>query len=539
MFNTRADNAVYTLHAFVGQLNAKVTRRTVETTLKKHPDYPSLLSLSHALGRWQIENVALQLQPEQFAELTTPFLAHIHREGQPEFALVKSIHDGTVEWRHDGKALHREPVDQFIRKWTGIALLAEATPGAGEERYRENRIQETLHQLRLPFVIATVALCVLTGLYLGAVAGAGWTWYALLMLKCVGLLSGGLLLWHSIDKDNPLVTRLCQSGKKVNCNSVLETPAAKLWGWLSWAEIGFFYFSGGLLALLLSGSNPAGVALLAAVNLLALPFTFYSVYYQAKVVRQWCILCLSVMVLLWLEFFAGPATWHALSPHLFTWQEPARLLVAFAVPVATWALVKPLLLSAREARRLQDDLRRFKHNPDLFGTLLEQQPLMPGAEDLQTIILGNLQADHVVTLVTNLYCQPCAKAHAEVEELLKDNDNLKCRIIFSGTNAEHDRKGKAARYLLSLSGHEQAGALTDWFASDEEGRKDRIDQPRSRAAEERAMQILNDHARWCEEAGIRATPTIYINQHRLPELYRLADLTHILPYLPQAHALAH
>ncbi|MBD0259043.1 MAG: thioredoxin domain-containing protein [Cytophagales bacterium] len=525
------------MHAFAGQLNAKVTRHTVESTLKKHPDYPSLFSLSHALGQWQIENVALQLQPEQFTELTAPFIAHIHHEGEPGFALVQSIRNGTVEWSCDPQKRHREPVDQFIGRWTGVALLAEATPGAGEEKYRENRTREMLDGLRLPFVMAVVAVCLLTGLYSGTAAGVSWPWYALLLLKCLGVTLGGLLLWQSIDKDNPVIARLCRPGKKINCNSVLDSPPAKLWGWLGWAEIGFLYFSGGLLALLL-GSSPTGAVLLAAFNLLALPFTFYSVYYQARIVRQWCALCLGAVAILWLEFFAGLALWRAFWQHAFPWHEPAKLLVAFAVPAAGWALVKPVLLSARKTRRLEDELRRFKYNPDLLVPLLEQQPVMPPAEDLQPIMLGNAEAGQVITLVTNPYCPPCAKAHAEIEELLAGNPNLKCRIIFSGTNQENDRKGKAARYLLSLPGHEQARALKEWFAADEKARAGRLNQPRSRAAEERARQVLDDHARWCEEAAITATPTIYLNQHRLPELYRLSDLAPILPYLPQPQALA-
>ena len=45
---------------------------------------------------------------------------------------------------------------------------------------------------------------------------------------------------------------------------------------------------------------PQWMPYLMLVNLLSLPYTGWSVWYQYKVAKQWCPLCLSVLLLLWM-----------------------------------------------------------------------------------------------------------------------------------------------------------------------------------------------------------------------------------------------
>ncbi|UTA67902.1 hypothetical protein [Emticicia sp. 21SJ11W-3] len=75
------DNAVAATYLYLKSIGAKVTAETVEETLKNHPDYPSLLATSDALNEWHIENVALQIKPEQIIDITTPFLTHLNVNG--------------------------------------------------------------------------------------------------------------------------------------------------------------------------------------------------------------------------------------------------------------------------------------------------------------------------------------------------------------------------------------------------------------------------------------------------------------------------
>ena len=71
------------------------------------------------------------------------------------------------------------------------------------------------------------------------------------LILFAGVIVTSLLLWYEIDSNNPLLHKVCTGIVKGNCDAILSGKQSKLFSWLSWSEIGFFYFAGGLLTLLL------------------------------------------------------------------------------------------------------------------------------------------------------------------------------------------------------------------------------------------------------------------------------------------------
>ena len=71
------------------------------------------------------------------------------------------------------------------------------------------------------------------------------------------------------------------------------------------AEIGLIYFSGCLLAMLPAaiGNTSPNLFIIALLNLFTLPYTLFSIIYQGFIIRSWCLLCLSVMAIFWIEFY--------------------------------------------------------------------------------------------------------------------------------------------------------------------------------------------------------------------------------------------
>jgi len=58
---TKYDPKVNTIIAFLKLLDVKVNNSTVDETLQNHPDWPSLLSISDALSKWNIPNAATKI----------------------------------------------------------------------------------------------------------------------------------------------------------------------------------------------------------------------------------------------------------------------------------------------------------------------------------------------------------------------------------------------------------------------------------------------------------------------------------------------
>lgn len=222
-FSSPPDNAVAATYQYLKAIGAKVTEETVEETLKNHPDYPSLLATSDALNEWKIENVAARITPEQMSELPTPFLTHLYVDGGI-FALVKSVKNDVVEWTHTKEGSKRYKTEDFLKKWNGVVLMAETNTDSGEKNFTENNKKEILSNLRTPVLLLGATLLVIGIFYYNF--STNWHYNALLLTKFAGVIISGLLLWQSIDKNNPFINNLCQAGGKANCNAILSSNAS-------------------------------------------------------------------------------------------------------------------------------------------------------------------------------------------------------------------------------------------------------------------------------------------------------------------------
>ncbi|MBT1705423.1 vitamin K epoxide reductase family protein [Chryseosolibacter indicus] len=525
------EHAVKVTIALLDKLNVNFTRLSVDEELQKHPDYPSLFSISALLTKRKVDNVALEVEPGKLQELPTPFIAHTNTAGG-SFLLITSV-NGTVKYLDTRGKEKEKPVDAFLKEWTNKVLLAESTSASGEKDYANNRKKELTSTLRMPCIIAVcIGLIFMYAVYHGAMAN--WLWLSLLlMLKLGGCVVSGMLLWYEIDKYNPALRNVCSSSKMINCGAILESKHAKLFNRISWSEIGFFYFASSFLFLILTPSATLSIAILSWLNLIALPYTVFSVVYQWRIARQWCLLCLTVQGVLVTEALVlNFVYWHPGTSASLLYTGIFYLIVSLSLVILFWMFVKPVLKKAQTASELKKESSRIKYKPQVFNALLrEQKQITTSAEGLG-ITLGNPEATHTIIKVCNPYCGPCAAAHHQLNDLLDNNRNVKLQIIFTATTREHDIRALPVKHLMALYERNDEKliqhALHDWYGSRRKDYKafsakyrmpeDNIENQNFRLA---AME------KWCASIGILATPTFFINGFQLPKEYRAADLKHL------------
>jgi uncharacterized membrane protein len=165
----------------------------------------------------------------------------------------------------------------------------------------------------------------------------------LLMLKVIGFIASFVLILGQLG--HPLFDRFCLKGEKLNCHAVLESPAGKLLGLIPMADLGAVYFFGGVILICFSVFDIFffhRIYLLAALNLLTLPYTIFSVLYQALVVKRWCYLCLIVQLIFWLEFSQFYQYLSAGFPR-FTLEHFFIFIWSFALPALAWMFFRPLI----------------------------------------------------------------------------------------------------------------------------------------------------------------------------------------------------
>lgn len=521
MFNRIKDNTTCILIQLVNNLGVNVTKTTVQESLQNHPDYPSLTAISDCLNEWKVDNQAFRLAINDIKldKYEYPFVAHL-RVNNGELALIKSIHDGHVSYSNENGENQIMDYSLFLKQWDGITLLARKNKDSGEANYFSKLIFESFNQIKWILTLILMSTLIFQYFWHQGVENMFIT-LAVSTLAGVGL--SALLLGNSINEQNPLIRNLCNLGGKSNCNAILKSEAAKLTPWLSWSEIGFFYFTGSLLSLLflLEDSLPY----LFILNVLALPYTFYSIYYQWKA-KSWCILCCSIQVLLWLQFLI----FTQLDTSLFLNMGIAlMLMVSFLIPILIWSLIKSSLVDAAQKEPLRKQLNKFKYNDTLFNQALNAQPKIK-IDDEISIVLGNRDADICITLASNPFCNPCGKAHQQLEDYFGTRSDVKLQIVFNGSQKTDEGKAKIIKHFLTCAKgtqYEIKELLGSWYSQNIKD-YDKWSERYPLDLNDSIDDVLIKQANWFSDNQVQRTPTIFINGHQLPTPYQLEDLKYLL-----------
>lgn len=527
LFQTKSrDSAVAATTQLLRRLKVPVTGTTVQSVLERHPDHPSLYSISSSLRQWQVEQTALEITAEELQLLPPPFIVHLP-SGKGRFQLVTTVSKEKIGLLDAAGRTRTQQLPDFYRDWKGVVLLAEAGAESGEKDFIQQRKREKISKARLPFLLSISFLLMI--LFASSQPPAvRLTATSALLLKFCGLMVSILLLLVDMNARNPLLQQICTSGKRSGCSALLGARGARPLPWLSWSEVGFCYFSGGFLWLLI---DPAQAPLLLGwLGMAALPYILFSVYYQWRVARQWCRLCLAVQAILLLEainfIFVYPYTLASPGGSL---PVVMGALAAFLVPAVFWMIAGPALREALQAGNYRRTADRLRYDPVVFRALLHRQKKVDIPEDLG-ITTGNSAARHTLVKVCNPYCGPCARVHAEVEALLRHHPELRIQIIFTATNEPDDERAAPVRQLMACY-QQDAGAieaaLHDWYTNGKNDLAGFIERHPAIPGPAEDLQ-LERMSQWCRAAGITATPTFFLDGHQLPEGYRIEHLQSLL-----------
>jgi thiol-disulfide isomerase/thioredoxin len=525
VFRNAKSNILAVTLSLLKKLRIKVNSSTVKQRLESHPDYPSLLAISDCLSDFHIENIAYRASLEEFAATHTdqPLLTYCpDRNGT--FYLLEQHTDGTVLLSNENEEMKISSAE-FISTCGGILLAVRRTEESAEPDYRDNWLRELMKQLVIPLFTATLIAILL---YIYWQQPFSWLRLVLLILKAAGLLISISLLAEKIGYRNPFIPNVCGWIKDADCNNLLHAKAAQPLPWLSWAEIGFAYFAGSFLIVLLL---PYLTPLIAWLDIAALPVSVYLIAYQHHT-KSWCVLCCAVQGILLLEFIANllQPGGYILSLMLSA-DAIIPLVLAFMFPLSIWALLKPVFIKVSFLKPLQQQLKKFKSDPDLFRHMLTSQEYHFINDELMPVLLGDRKAKTVITIISNPFCEPCSTAHLMLDAWMQQNNQLSLRLIFVQDNKEGDTKSQVARHMIALGLMEDTKtvqeALTDWF---KQTRKDYTSWARKYP-----VLIINTakiaaakQKEWCIKAGIYYTPTILVNGYPIPEPYQFDDLKYLL-----------
>jgi protein-disulfide isomerase len=516
--NKTRDN-VFT--AFLHLLQVKHSKAFSNKYFNEHPHKYNLFGISRMLSDYGVENAGTKITDKEtdIFNIELPFIAHFGND----FVVVYKINSDKVDYIWNGKNMS-VPVSEFLQAWSGIILLAAPATHSIEPDYKENRKKELLNAMQKSLLLLTSVLIFGIVYIINALfANTGLT--LLLLTNSAGAYVSYLLVLKQMNIQSKYADKICSLFNQSDCNNVLESKAAKLWGVFGWSEIGLGYFTTNVLIILFA---PHLVFYLAIISTLALPYSLWSVWYQKVKAKQWCPLCLIVQGLLWL-IFALNCVFGYIQLSTFHWISLVNLLIIaciYTIGILGINILVPQLNRDRIVEYLKQEINSLKTNEAVFKALLKNQPYFETSRSDSQILFGNPDAVLRITILTNPYCNPCAGMHKRVDKFLKETKGKICvQYVFASFDSALDFANKYLNAVYLEKGKEAAMQIfSDWFEKGKLLKEDffkdfhlNIDNP--------AVEIeFQKHEAWRKKTQIRATPTVLVNGYQLPDNYRIEDL---------------
>jgi len=527
-------------------LKVKHTKLFSNKLFNEHPHKYNLFGLSEMLFKYGILNTGARIKDmkNDLLNIELPFVAHFGGY----FVVVYKIESDKVYYLWNGiKTI--TPVSQFIQYWSGIVLLVEKTSNSIEPDYLEHRKKDLLNTAQR-IVLAISFILIFGYAYINNVFSTHLEEFdstiqysvfkitSLLLINLIGFFFCYLLIQKQLKIQSRYADKICSLLSKSECNNVIETDAAKLWGVLGWSEIGLGYFLANVAVLLFF---PQLITFLVIFNILTLPYTIWSIWYQKVKARQWCPLCLIVQVLLWTLFFInivfGYINVQNILFHSHFSNLIFQLIIAvciYAIPIFTLTIFIPKLSEGYQVEQLRQEINSIKSNEEMFITLLKQQTFFEVSKSDSQIIFGNPDAYLKITILTNPLCNPCAKMHVRLDKLIKSmcelhlptqKTSICVQYIFSAFNEGMEYANRYFNAIYLEKGRETAWQLySNWFEKgkflEETFFKDlKLDMSNPEIELE-----FQRHKSWKEKTQLQATPTILINGYKIPENYNIEDI---------------
>jgi hypothetical protein len=513
--------------AALNVLQVKHTRDFSNEYFNRHPHKYNLFGISEMLFDYGVSNGGVMIENKEtdIHDIECPFVAHTGSD----FVVVYKIDAHTVYYLWNGTKISI-PVTEFIRTWSGAILLTETDSGSIEPGYKENRKKERVTIFQKT-AVCVAGITMFGTLFFHQALYANPALSLLLPIHALGIYICYLLVKKQMRIQSRYADKICSFFSKKDCNNVLESGAAKLWNTFGWSEIGLGYFTANFLLL---SFLPQSVSVLALINLFTLPYTFWSIWYQKTKAGQWCPLCLMIQALLWILFLTNLYYGHIHFTEFTTIGLAGILFTGclFTIFIIALNLIIPAIGKGEELEQVKQEINSLKANENIFRFLLEQQPAYETSPADSRILLGTKEARLQVTILTNPYCNPCARLHGQVNKLVNDsNGEVRIQYIFSSFNKNLEF---AARYLIAAyleKGQNEFGhIISGWFEKGKPLKEAFFSGLRLNMSNPEIESEFRRHKAWIERTRLNATPTIIVNGYKLPDNYKIEDLKYFTAF---------
>ncbi|QCE40401.1 vitamin K epoxide reductase family protein [Psychroserpens sp. NJDZ02] len=519
------DTLSFLVQSLLQKNKIKIDSEELDFQIQSHPSYPSLHAITGVLSHFDIDNIAIRvpINKDTLEQLPTSFIAQIKSNDTTDFVLVikKGKNYKTIFSSKENKTYSETT---FLKQFTGIIVAIEKDDSKTTVQTNSTQLQKPL------FAFSLVLLTLLFFIYSPNLSASIY-----FILSLIGVGISLLIIQHDLGVSSKIIDSICsQESKTTNCNAVLNSKGATLYKNIKLSDVSLIYFTSISIASLLLNITNTALNTLYIISLISTPVVIYSIYYQIKISKNWCLLCLgivSVLILQALTFFFTNYN----SP-LLNFESTLLIACSFTTTAAIWLFINPKMKKEQDFKKFKIESNKFKRDFNLFNTLLLQSKTVDTTlSNTPEIIFGNKNALLNITIITNPFCGHCKNVHTLVESLLKTNQNdINIVIRFNiNTSNPNNHDVLVSSRLLELFHNEgeteSLKAMHDIYNNTDAkswlstwNKSDNIDIYK---------EILETEHNWCLENNINFTPEVLINGKSYPKTYEKQDLTYFIEEL--------
>lgn len=516
---TSKDENIKTLLRNICKLYRMNIKGSIADQVESFSTYPTLDSLCIALDILGLKNLSVQITIDQLLEAPLPCVLHIDKL-QGEFVILNNIEDDKIFKIFDQEIGWRIlDKKELIKIWSGVTVLLE-----NDDKNKNKPIVKLITSF-LKKNIKLIAICYSLIIIFSSIiiASHSSSHFYPMIFYMIGLICSILLVREDLLDEK--LKSVCNVSENFDCKSVLRSKGANVFNLIKLSDIGVLYFTTNIFAwttYLLNDGISTNLIYFQLVSFLSLMFIPFSIIYQWKVLKKWCVLCLTVQGTLFLIAFS--LIFYSIEMTNIN-KFPSEILLAILISPIFLFAIKTIFNKQITLEKSEWKLNKFRYDSDLFKVILANYPKINPS--LVPKCVENGKKDSVVhfLIVTDPFCDACAMAHEQIKKLkdLSTSDFLVKTIFYTTKSKQPVDADILARTILSLPDHLQSEALEKWFVL-----KDlKLLQKHYRNKVEADLHckvLVHEHDKWCHENDITYTPAIFFNYNRVDSRYDLLDL---------------
>lgn len=512
------------------------TETYLDKYINKHPSPNSLLCISDVMDHYRVENTAGEFEDK--SELQNYPGTHISQmrstDNENYFVLVRDFDEKVINYftLDDGDRIKTESLQDYFQKWTGIVLYISKIDNSGEPNYEKNQ-SKIKGSRNLQFGFISILILILGTYWLQSLETISNPFYfsSLLAIKIMGCIISELLISKYYLPNSKLASSICALGKNEGgCDHILFSKASKVTSFLSWSEVGLFYYLIGFISLILFQDQVYFILFI--LSIFCLPYSFWSIYHQYKIAKKWCILCLIIQSLFWIEFLVG-IYFNTFDSYNFSLTTILNFGLVTVFIILLWYLIKPILERYKDYDGLEAQKDKFSQDSAIFQFLMAQVPETAYPDAKEFIQHGNITAPIHIGVVSSPICPGCKHALKILFDLYKNNaDKIRLTEIYAVPMDGENEKKKIAHHILQYrteNGLEKfKSAIEEWYESEGDYEAWSVKYSIQNTKVDANDEILGYHRFAADKLGIEHTPTIFINYKKLSDKYRVEDIEHLI-----------